>query len=263
MPTTEIPTLDKGFVKLISHMGSDLSVVNAARVSFAKESEWESYCRDCESRILHDQCVPVLKEDDGKLIRYLAKHNHWTPFGHCQITLHFKMPIFVARQFMRSNIGIVYNEISRRYVDSDPEFYEPAEWRGRPPKSLKQGSSDEKITRLEPTKRADGSEVEDLWGDHDNNWHPVLHNSFYNQSCLDYYRWLIRSGIAPEQARICLPLSVYTEFWATMSLAAASRIVKLRIDPHAQWEIRQYAEAINNILESLYPVSWEALTTAQ
>lgn len=248
--TNSIQVLDKGFVALRDHMGSDLSVVNAARVSFAKESEWQTYCSDCESRILHEECVPVLKDDDARLIKYLAKHNHWTPFGHCQVTLHFKMPIFVARQFMRSNVGIVYNEVSRRYVDNDPEFYEPTEWRGRPTKGMKQGS--------------DGV-VEPVFGaliEKEGQEPAVLDSGPFANYCnyaLAYYKNLLAQGVAPEMARMVLPLNTYTEFWATMSLSAASRVVSLRADPHAQWEIQEYAKAISNLVGPLFPISWSAL----
>lgn len=218
--------LDKGFVDLKDVMGDDLTVVNAARVSFSKESEWDF---DLETSI------PFLQEKDAKLINYLAKHNHWTPFGHPQITLHFKMPIFVARQFMRSNVGIVYNEVSRRYVDDEPEFYEPGyEWRKRPEKSIKQGS---------------GELLDTDYG---------LYTNTIVQ-CYNTYHYLLSQGVAPEMARMVLPLSTYTEFWATFSLAALARVCKLRSDSHAQKEIQEYAKAIDAIVRPLFPVSWQAL----
>lgn len=207
-------------------MGDDLSVVNAARVSFSKSSVWGQKNPTGGS---------VLETKDAKLIKYLADHEHWTPFGHCQLTLHFKMPIFVARQFMRSNIGVVYNEVSRRYVDSPPEFYFPQVWRKRPTNGMKQGSSDEEF-------EYSGSE-KDLYG-----------------VALQEYNWLLEGGVAPEMARMVLPLSTYTEFWATMSLAAAARIYKLRVDPHAQREVREYAHAMRKLIYPRFPISWDALT---
>ena len=120
-------------VTLIDHMGSDLTVVNAARVSFAKESEWESITPAGPVK-------NVLKDNDEDLISYLARHNHWTPFGHCSVSFRIKAPVFVARQLGKHQVGLVWNEISRRYVDYEPEFYYPDRWRGRA-KNKKQGSS--------------------------------------------------------------------------------------------------------------------------
>lgn len=217
-----VNVLDKGFVILEGHMGTDLTVVNAARVSFSKES-------------------PSLSEKDEALIHYLAEHEHWTPFGHPQVTLHMKMPIFVARQFMRSNVGIVYNEVSRRYVDTPPEFYFPDKWRSRPEKSIKQGSGEE------------------ITGFFDNE---ILDVTFGDacEGAVAAYNKMLEKGVAPEMARMVLPLSTYTEMWATMSLAAAARVCRLREHEHAQWEIQEYARAISSLIEPLFPVSWKALT---
>lgn len=240
-----VSVLDKGSVTLLDHMGSDLTVVNAARVSFSKQSSWlvkeeDRWVEDDGSMLNMEfaQCLVKLKDADAKLIQYLAKHEHWTPFGHPQLQFHMKMPIFVARQFMRSNIGIVYNEVSRRYVDSPPEFYEPSEWRGRPPKSLKQGSSNEPVP---PGLGASDSVV--------SNFHS-----------LEAYKHLLDDKVAPEMARMVLPLSTYTEFWATMSLAACARVVNLRSDSHAQKEIQDYAAAISSLVQPIFPISWAALT---
>ena len=223
-------------VKYLNHMGSDLTVVNAARVSFNKVSE-------------------KLDERDEKLIKYLATHNHWTPFAHPQISLHVKVPIFIARQLGKHQVGLVMNEVSRRYVDDEPEFFMPEQWRGRA-ENKKQGSSDVAILQLKhgPTF------VEDLWGDVDNNWHPSLHISAFNQGALDTYRWLLESGVAPEQARMVLPQSMYTEWHWTGSLAAWGRVYSLRIDPHAQKEVQEIARQIGEIVEPLFPYSWKALT---
>lgn len=219
-----VNVLDKGFVILEGHMGSDLTVVNAARVSFAKQN-WDG-----------------LSKKDESLIQYLAEHEHWTPFGHPQITLHMKMPIFVARQFMRSNVGIVYNEVSRRYVDTPPVFYVPSEWRSRPERSIKQGSGS-------PLSHAEQIDARTMYG--------VL------REVVGAYDTLLKIGVAPEMARMVLPLSTYTELWATMSLAAAARICRLRTDSHAQWEIQEYARAISSLIEPLFPVSWKALNKAK
>lgn len=215
-----ITVLDKGFVTLVDHMGTDCTVVNAARISFGKK-------------------VTEMSDKDIRLLKYLAKHKHWTPFAHPQLTFHIKMPIFVARQFMKSNVGVVYNEISRRYVDDTPEFYEPKEWRKRPEGSVKQGS---------------GGEV---------------HKNDSLKSFMAYwdlikaaeraYRNILWSDVAPEMARMVLPVSMYTEVWATMSLQAAHRIVALRLDPHAQWEIQQYGKAMYDLIEPLFPHAWQAL----
>lgn len=215
-----ITVLDKGFVTLVDHMGTDCTVVNAARISFGKK-------------------VSEMSDKDVKLIQYLAKHKHWTPFAHPQLTFHIKMPIFVARQFMKSCVGVVYNEISRRYVDDPPEFHEPKVWRSRPEGSLKQGSGVE----LDKDFKYYADTV--LWQAH--------------EEALNAYTILIRDGVAPEQARIVLPVSMYTEVYATMSLQAAARIVGLRQDSHAQWEIQQYANAMDSLTAPLFPVSWAAL----
>jgi len=228
-----VTVLDKGFVTLEGHMGSDLTVVNAARVSFAKRSAYHEECAGL------DQIDRFLKEGDAKLINYLAEHDHWSPFGHPQVTLHMKMPIFVARQFMRSNVGIVYNEVSRRYVDTPPEFYFPDKWRSRPEKSIKQGSGD-------PLTPAEQIDAHTMYG--------VL------REVVGAYDTLLKIGVAPEMARMVLPLSTYTEMWATMSLAAAARVCRLREHEHAQWEIQEYARAISSLIEPLFPVSWKALT---
>lgn len=249
--TQRVECLDKGFVRLVDHMGSDLTVVNAARVSFAKESKMESEVfEDLESaeawgnvdydflysdRWMGGYYAERLSEKDARLIRHLAKHEHWTPFGHPQVTLHFKWPVFVARQAMRSNIGICWNEESRRYIQTEPEFYEPKVWRSKPEGSIKQGSGEE-------------------------SWEVALLYPGLDQMCLQQYEDLLELGIAPEMARMVLPQSMYTECWGTFSLAALSRFYKLRSDSHAQKEIQDYAAAIDSLVRPLYPVSWKALT---
>jgi thymidylate synthase (FAD) len=242
----KIEILDKGHVQYMDHMGSDLTVVNAARVSFDKESEWDWIHG---TKTVHEPCdqghfgtsyeritrTKKLSDRDTKLINYLAKHNHWTPFGQCNLQLRIKMPIFVARQMMRSNIGIVWNEVSRRYVDNPPEAYMSDVWRSRPTGGMKQGSGSEEI-------QVDESDEKHL------------------ELMLGYYNTMIADGIAPEQARAFLPQSTYTEVVGNFTLAALARVCALRIDPHAQWEIQEYARAMSEIAEQYFPVSWKALS---
>ena len=215
-------------------MGSDLTVVNAARVSFEKESEaeyWEYLDLGPESGDL----VAVLNEKDQKLIKYLAQHNHWTPFGHCQVTFRIKAPIFVARQLGKHQVGMVWNEVSRRYVDSEPEFYEPKVWRKKA-ENVKQGSSEEIAL------------TEDVAGSFD-----------HNDLCLSYYMELLDAEVCPEQARMVLPQSMYTQWYWTGSLAAWARVCKLGLDPHSQQETRRIAELISAKCEKIWPVSWKEL----
>lgn len=227
-PTDAVSVLDHGFVHLVDYMGSDLTVVNSARVSFRKESEWDDIDHDGNG---------ILAERDEKLISYLAKHNHWTPFAHPQITLRIKAPISIRTQFFKHKQGFVENEISRRYVQDSPQIYLP-KWRGKPSGGAKQGSEDF------------------LQG------HTLLDQVYHHlmDDALDAYKLLLDEGVAPEQARFVLPQGTYTEWYWTGSLAAYGRFYKQRIDPHAQWEIRQYAEAVGSIIQPLFPESWKALT---
>jgi thymidylate synthase (FAD) len=213
----------------VDHMGSDLSVVNAARVSFDKK---------------HDKFEEAR---DARLIRYLAKHNHWTPFGHTSITVHCKAPIFVARQLGKHQTGLVWNEVSRRYVDSEPEFFVPDSWRLRA-KDKKQGSSEETIEEFWFSNGVEG-------------WKTEIDNCVYSdiESSLCLYDSLLDAGVAPEQARMVLPQSTYTEWYWTGSLAAFARVCNLRLAPDTQKETRDIAEDISGIMRELYPVSWEAL----
>jgi thymidylate synthase (FAD) len=222
-------------VSLISHMGDDLMVVNAARVSMHKESEWDYIPIPADEG---EGELQVLPEPDTRLISYLAKHNHWTPFSHPQIQLRIKMPIFIARQWFKHMVGFTRNEVSRRYVSDEPELYVPKEWRKKAA-NVKQGSSDEVV----PVVEANGRPVGD-----------TLRIALYA------YEDLLSQGVCPEQARMVLPQSMYTEFIETGSLAAYARLAKLRLDPHAQKEIQWYAQAVNDLIEPLFPVSWKALT---
>lgn len=216
-------------VEYVDHMGNDLTVVNSARVSFNKHKE-------------------EFEEGDAKLIKYLATHGHWTPFSHPQITLREKVPIFVARQRFKHMVGFTYNEVSRRYVDDTPEFFVPDVWRSRPDGSVKQGSGTERVevVRL-PHSEEFAVPIDIAYGEH-------------VEDCADLYERMLEAGVAPEQARMVLPQSMYTEYYVTGSLAAWARAYKQRIDSHSQKEIQQLAEQWGNILAPLFPVSWEALT---
>jgi len=214
-------TTNKSTVELIDHMGTDLTVVNAARVSFDKESSWY------EENILRIQ--------DEKLINYLAKHNHWSPFAHTSIQLRINAPIFVARQLVKHQVGGVWNEVSRRYVDEEPTFYFPDKWRKRA-ENVKQGSSDEeyKSTILEQIPGGI------MW-------------------LKDAYEIMINEGCSPEQARMILPQNMMTSWYWTGSLMFFHRVYKQRTDAHAQLETQEVAKEIGIICNNLFPVSWRAL----
>ena len=242
----KIEVLDKGHVELMDRMGTDLTVCNAARVSFNKESDWGldfDAIERLKSCPYDKDDVRLLKEKDEKLIRYLAKHNHWTPFAHPQITLRVKAPVSIRTQFFKHKQGFVENEISRRYVSYEPEFYSPT-WRGKPTDGAKQGSEDF-ITEETRTNLFD-----------------AIYRESY-ETALHVYNTLIEKGIAPEQARFVLPQGMYTEWYWTGSLAAFARFYKQRKDDHAQWEIREYANAVGEIIKPYFPVSWKYLTCQQ
>ena len=205
-------------VELIDHMGSDASVVNAARVSFGKR-------------------IKEISEGDTKLIKYLAQHNHWSPFGHASLQFRIKAPIFVARQLVKHQVGLTWNEISRRYVEYEPEFYEVDRWRGRPI-NKKQGSSEEEIMWIDRSTRTDSlqSQVENI--------------------ALTNYNRMLEAGVAPEQARMILPQSMMTEWYWSGTLYAFARICNLRCAEDAQYETRIVANLINDECERLFPISW-------
>jgi thymidylate synthase (FAD) len=212
--------LPAGFVECLGVFGDDLTVVNAARVSFAKEST-------------------VLETRDEKLITYLASHGHNSPFFHPIVRFRLKMPIFVAREWFRHTVGFARNEVSRRYVDDEPQCWAPvaSALRARDT-NKKQGSKDEPI----PENDAVADEI-----------------SKYMRDSVAFYNKLLEKQVAPEVARCVLPQSMYTEFIETASLAAYARLCALRLDPHAQKEIREYAAAISEIMSSKFPLSWKAL----
>ena len=233
---------------LIDFMGSDLSVTNAARVSFGKKS----VCEKTRFLDLGDWCgdIPVVNDKDTKLINYLAKHKHFSPFGHCFATFHIKAPIFVARQLVKHEY-LRMNEISRRYVDSEPEFYVPDVWRGRA-KDKKQGSDG--IVNLDAFN-TEGGRYEGYFGE------GTLSESFTDslQEALNLYDGLIASGVAPELARIVLPQSLYTEWFWSGSMDAFANMCKLRLKEDTQYETRLVAQQIDKEMSVLYPVSWKAL----
>ena len=211
---------------LIDHMGTDLSVVNAARVSFGKKSEaLGTY------GIVGEPMTPILNDPDKKLIKYLATHEHFSPFGHCFASFHVKAPIFVARQLVKHKF-LRWNEISRRYVSDNPEFYRPDVWRGKSD-NKKQGS-------------AGVVEVED-----------VLEET--HGQALVTYQELLNAGVCPEQARIVLPQSTMTEWYWSGSLDAFADMVKLRVSEDTQTETRDLAWQIDEAMLKLFPVSWDAL----
>lgn len=226
-------------VELIDSMGSDLSVVNAARVSFDKEGEWE-FDRINESWYLSDK--------DKKLIHYLAKHNHFTPFTHCVITLRETVPIFVARQRFKHTVGFTYNEVSRRYVSDEPTFFVPDVWRGKPT-NAKQGSSDEVITKIVMRNNVE-------------QWDSPIDNAYqlFIETAEQLYNSMVEAGVAPEQARMVLPQSMYTSYYVTGSLSAFARAYNLRSEESAQKETQVLAQEWANIIEPLFPESWAALT---
>jgi len=209
-------------VEYLNHLGSDLAIVNAARVNMDKH---------------HAEFDP---DSDTRLLRYLAREKHWTPFAHAQISLRVSAPIFVARQLAKHQIGLVWNEISRRYVNHEPEFYTPAEWRERA-ENVKQGSGE--------AMKEQG-----------------VARMFYEQALLeaqDQYRHLLGIGICPEQARMILPQSMMTTWIWTGSLAAFHRVYALRIDAHAQQESQQIAERIGDICAEYFPGAWSALMSTK
>ena len=210
-------------VTYVNHMGDDLSVVNAARVSFGKKSDYMPRVHNGEAK--------VLQHKDDRLIKYLAKHKHKSPFNHTFTTFHVKAPVFVARQLVKHEY-MPWNEISRRYVDSEPEFYVPDVWRGR--------SADKK----------QGSEGE------------VKSNAnvfYYNTKALMLYNQQLNEGVSPEQARMHLPQSMMTEWYWSGTLYAFAKMCGLRLKEDTQAETRIVAEKIEDVMIKLYPISWEAL----
>ena len=204
-------------VTLVDKMGTDLSVVNAARVSYAKTKE-------------------VFDDKDEKLIKYLAEHEHWSPFAHASLQFRIKAPVFVARQLVKHQVGLVWNEVSRRYVDDAPELFEPTSWRGRP-KNSKQGSDGE--VKLDQT---------------------INHNMETTmENCLILYNALLQKGVAPEQARMVLPQSMMTEWYWSGTLYAFARVCNLRCKPDTQKETQDVSNEIDTLAREAFPHSWKHL----
>jgi thymidylate synthase (FAD) len=209
-------------VTLIDHIGSDLTVVNAARVSFNKESQREK-----------NGNINDLRMEDKHLIKYLAKHGHWSPFSHCFLQFRIEAPLFVARQLVKHQVGLAWNEVSRRYVDYTPKFYTPQLWRKKAD-NVKQGSSDDTID---------------------------YHIGSYTRSAIAEYERMLDVGIAPEMARMVLPQNMYTEWYWSGSLYAFSRVVNQRLDKTAQAETRYIADLISQAAARFdFKYSWKALT---
>jgi len=213
----------------VNHMGDDLTVVNSARVSFGKKRDALGY-----SQIEGQARIPVLHDRDIGLINYLATHKHTSPFGHCFASFHIKAPVFVARQLVKHKF-LRWNEISRRYVDYEPEFYSPTDWRARS-EDKKQGSGDTIDVDLQ----------RDI--------------GFYNKESSEYYEHLLQEGVAPEMARMVLPQSMYTEWYWSGSLDAFADMCRLRCASDTQVETRQVANQISKEMNQLFPISWKALT---
>ena len=199
-------------IQLIDKMGSDLSVVNAARVSFAKKKD-------------------VLDQSDEKLIKYLADHDHWSPFGHTTLQFLIKAPVFVARQLVKHQVGLVWNEVSRRYVDYEPEFYVPFMWRGKP-ENKKQGSADTEVE----------FDITDI-----------------THACKAVYNQMLEANIAPEMARMILPQSMMTEWYWSGTLYAFARVCNLRNKEDSQEETRMVTHEIARHMKDHFPVSTKYL----
>jgi thymidylate synthase (FAD) len=199
-------------VEVIDKMGSDLSVVNAARVSFAKTKE-------------------VFDEKDEKLIKYLAEHNHWSPFGHASLQFRIKAPVFVARQLVKHQVGLVWNEVSRRYVDDQPEFYMPFLWREKA-ENKKQGSADTEVE----------FDITDI-----------------TQACKSVYNQMLEANIAPEMARMVLPQSMMTEWYWSGTVYAFARVCNLRNKADAQEETRTVTYEIARHMKDHFPISTKYL----
>lgn len=217
---------------LIDFMGDDQTVVNAARVSFGKRKESKDTLEVEYGYPDNKMTKSISKVDksDIRLINFLAREGHWTPFGHAMVQFHIKAPFFVARQLGKHQVGLTWNEISRRYVDDDPEFYLPDQWRLRN-KDKKQGSLDETIDESVQS---------------------------HTQASLDEYHRLLEKGVAPEMARMVLPQNTMTEWYWSGSLYAFTRICKLRLPKDAQKETREIAQMISDQCKEIFPASWSA-----
>ena len=229
-------------IELLDYCGSDEAIANAARVSFASHDDWNT--------------VPAgyTKQKSDKLIDYLANHEHTSPFRHNSITVRCKAPVFLARQLMKHQIGMSWNEESRRYVDSAPEFYIPEVWRSRPEGSLKQGSGCDEVKKI---KIYHDEHLFEYTGDVSTEYKDMV------DSCLQLYRDMLAGGVAPEMARMILPQSMYVTWVWTGSLLAFSHVYNLRIKANAQVEAQEFAAKLSDVIQPLFPISWTALTGEQ
>ena len=204
-------------VERLDKMGSDLSVVNAARVSYSKVAD-------------------EMTDKDEKLIKYLVAHDHWSPFAHASAQFRIQAPIYVARQLVKHQVGLSWNEVSRRYVSDEPEIQKIQEWRGRP-KDSKQGSDGLVDLPAEVIKRYEE----------------------HIETSIKIYKELIYFDVAPEIARSVLPQSMMTEWIWSGTLYAFHRVCKLRLDDHAQKETRDIARALDVCCKDAFPISWKYL----
>lgn len=210
-------------IEILSVQGNDNTVANTARVSMQFGTNWDDLPED------------YTEEQRDKLINYLAKNHHTSPFRHTSITLRMNVPIFLARQIGKHQVGMSWNEVSRRYVDDTPKFFLPTAWRSRPTGSIKQGSGTVLIPEAE--NYANKAYTEALWA----------------------YESMLGLGVAPEQARMVLPQGMMTEVIWTGSLMAFAHVYKLRIDGHAQVEAQDFAKELGEGIAPHFPVSWKAL----
>lgn len=230
-------------VEMIDHMGDDYTIVNAARVSFAKHVSAEDYVdthygiRQATSAV-----IPVVADKDEKLIKYLAEHNHIIPFAHASLQFYIKAPIFVARQLGKHQVGLAWNEISRRYVDVAVDCWNTTEWRERAI-NKKQGSKDTFVDDHNATRKSVSEAYQE-----------AIDNA------IKTYDYMLSAGVCPEQARAVLPQSMFTEWYWSGSLLAFARVVNLRLDEHAQAEVRFIASEISQQASKLFPVCWKYLT---
>lgn len=247
-------------VEYINHCGDDLSVVNAARCSFDKQSDWEypaQFPEFCEGDDWRFKCEAAgfvvnnfggyhrLADGDKRLINYLAKHKHLSPFNHSFISVRVKAPVFVARQLVKHKF-MPWNEVSRRYVKDEPEFYTPTSWR-KAAENVKQGSSDEAVN----IDVIDGLENEE--------GNCIYRPDEVNKAALETYKTLLNLGVCAEEARMVLPQSMMTTWVWSGTLGAFCDMLRLRLKKDTQLETRIVAEQVAKVVEELFPVSYKAL----
>ena len=228
-------------VKLLDTMGDDVSIVNAARVSFDKESSWDiiglKEFYDDYGNVCEQHPIKKLGDKDVKLLRYLSEHNHWSPFAHASASFRIKAPIFVARQLAKHQVGFSWNEVSRRYVSSSPEFYFPNGWR-KAAENVKQGSADVYV------------QYEDGW---------AKSAKEVAEQCVAWYNAAIEAGMCAEQARMMLPQNMMTEWVWTGSVYGFARMCNLRLDEHTQRETQHIAAIVSVKMAEKFPNSWKVL----